>query len=200
VSEPLVVFGGTFDPPHIGHLVAAECARVQFGAQCVLFIPAGDPYQKRDSNHEPSPAALRLAMAELAIAGNPAFVLDDREVRRPGPSYAVDTLRELRAEGQDRIILVVGSDAWAGLNTWKEPTQVRQLARIAVAPKEGAPLPGPGAERVAMPGIHVTSTLIRQRVAAGLPIRYLVPDAVEAYIREHSLYRDAVAPDGDRLR
>ena len=200
MSAPLVLLGGTFDPPHIGHLVAAESARVQFGAERAVFLPAGDPYQKRRPGHRtPAPAAQRVQMVRLAIASNTEFSLDEREVRRQGPTYTVDTLRELRAEGQEEIILIVGADAWAELGTWREPGTIRQLARIAVAPKPGAPLPGPGAERVAMPALDVSSTLIRQRVAAGLPIRYLVPDAVAAYIREHGLYRDAAA-GGDELR
>jgi len=185
----LIVFGGTFDPPHVAHLVLAECARVQFAAQRVLFLPAGDPYHKRVEGR-PAPAAAlhRVAMTRIATQSNPAFLVDDREVRRGGPTYTVDTLLELHAEGERELALVVGADAWADLPNWKEPGRIRELARIAVAPKPGGPAPGPGAVEVAMPPLAVSSTLIRERLAAGLPVRYLLPEPVEAYIRQHGLY------------
>lgn len=201
-ARPLVVLGGTFDPPHVGHLVLAECARVQFGARAVLFLVAGDPYRKSGSQpgrRQPgqegrivSPAEHRLAMTRLATADNPAFVVDDREVRRDGPTYTVDSLEELRAEGEEDVVLLLGSDAVADMPNWKAPERIRELARLGVVPKGGLPVPadaGP-VTRVDMPNLPVSSTLIRGRVAEGLPVRYLVPPTVDDYIREHGLYRD----------
>jgi nicotinate-nucleotide adenylyltransferase len=198
-DQPTAILGGTFDPPHIGHLVLGECVRHQFGAR-LLFMPAGDPYRKRQLLVEgarvtmPSPAAHRTAMTALAIAGNDAFALDDREVRRAGPSYTVDTLVELLREGGDRrqLLLVLGSDAVDDMPNWKEPGRIRELVRILVALKPGAvpPAATPAADIIAMPPLPVSSTLIRARVAAGLPIRYLVPDSVAVYIHANGLYRE----------
>ncbi len=184
----LLVMGGTFDPPHIGHLVLAECARWQFGCEQVRFIPAGEPYLKRAAGREVTPAGLRLEMTRLATAGNPAFVVDDREVRRPGPTYTVETLEELAREEAGELVLVLGSDAAAGFGSWREPGDRRELARVVVAAKGSTPVPA-GFEAVRMPRLEVSSTLIRERVRAGEPIRYLVPAAVEAFIFERGLYR-----------
>lgn len=196
---PIVVLGGTFDPPHIGHLILAECVRAQFGAALVVFLPAGDPWRKSGSvagpprltNRMITNPHLRLEMVRLAVADNPAFIADDREVRRAGPSYTVETLEELRREGYAPIILPLGADALGDLPNWKEPERIRHLAKIVAAPKAGAPLPEaarslPVAD---MPLIEVSSTEIRARVAEGKPIRYLVPAGVEAFIRERGLYR-----------
>lgn len=198
---PLVVLGGTFDPPHVGHLVLAECARWQVGATRVLFVPAGDPYRKTGTatpenaraglpmgRREVTSGWARAEMVRLAVAGNPAFAVDEREVRRGGPSYTVETLAGLRAEGWEELVLVLGSDAAADLGNWREPERVRALARVVVAEKPGVPVPA-GFERVEMPPLGVSSTLIRERVRAGKPVRYLVPAAVEAFIVERGLYR-----------
>ena len=219
----LLLLGGTFDPPPFGHLFLAECARHQFAAGRVLFLPAGDPWRKtgtspaaRDTTpgarggRTVSDARHRLAMVRRATAGNPAFVVDDREVRRPGPTYTVDTLEELRVEGHGDIVLILGTDAIADMPNWKDPERIPRLARIAIAPKSGeargpghevagAPATGDG-ERgtggrepamVDMPILPISSTLVRGRVAGGLPIRYLVPAAVARYISDHGLYREA---------
>ncbi len=179
--------GGTFDPPHFGHLLLAECARHQFDAAQVAFLVAGEPWRKRD--RAVTPAELRLAMTRLAVQANPAFIVDDREVARTGPTYTVETLADLRAAGHDDIVLVLGADALADLPNWREPDRIRRLARLAVAPKPGAPPPGTGVEAIEMPPLAISSTMVRERVKAGLPIRYLVPDAVAAFIAEHRLYR-----------
>jgi len=232
MADPLVLLGGTFDPPHIGHLVLAQRARSQFGAARAVFLPAGDPWRKtaatgspvplrdepswsrpfREKDAEPatgsgdndleylvSPAKDRLAMVRLAVAGIDTFVVDDREIRRAGPSYTVDTLEELHAEGQTTLILVLGADALEDLPNWKSPERIRQLATLAVAPRPPArkkrgklpPEPdlGAGDVRLEMSPIAISSTNIRQRVADGRPIRHLVPEAVEAYIFDHALYR-----------
>ncbi len=197
MSGPLVLFGGTFDPPHIGHLLAAECARWQAGAREARFIPAGDPYRK--AGRHVSPASDRLAMARLAILHNDAFAVDDREVRREGASYTVDTLEEYHAEGERDLALVVGIDALADMPNWKAPARIGELARLLVALKgEDASALAPLARSVGlsripepldMPVLGISGTLIRERVRAGKPIRYLVPPAVAAYIEEHGLYR-----------
>ena len=190
-TSSLAILGGTFDPPHIGHLILAECARLQFGLDRVLFIPAGDPYRKADQ--PVTAAADRLAMTAAAINGNPAFVLDEREVRRTGPSYTVDTLEEIVAEGNGRPLLLLGTDALADLPNWRQPERIAQLARIVVARRDGAAPdeqePEHDYETVDMPLLRVSSSELRNRVAAGKSIRYLVPSAVEAYISEHGLYR-----------
>ena len=193
MPPPLLLLGGTFDPPHIGHLFLAVCARAQFGGR-VLFMPAGDPWRKRTGAvGEPralTPAPLRLEMARLAVRGNRAFSVDDREVRREGPSYTVDTLRELRTEGHGDIVLIVGSDALADMPNWKEHAEIPALARVAVAMKAGTQVELPAwAAVVDMPPLPLSSTLIRARVAAGLPIRYLVPGRVRRFIAREGLYR-----------
>lgn len=196
----IAVLGGTFDPPHLGHLVLGECVRWQFGCERVLFVPAGDPYRKTGTDtpenrragvaaaRTVTPGATRIEMVRLAIAGNPHFEADGREVARAGPSYTVETLRELRAEGCEEIVLVLGSDALGDLPNWREPDEIRRLARIVVAEKEPGASAG-GFERVEMPLLRISSTEIRGRVAAGKPIRYLVPEAVREYIEERGLYR-----------
>ncbi len=189
----MIVLGGTFDPPHLGHLVAAECARHQFGEARVVFLPAGDPYRKsRDQGLEVTPPGARLEMLRLAIEDNPAFTIDDREVRRAGATYTVDTLRELREEGVERPVFIFGADAVADMEKWREPGTIVELAQITVAPKAGVALAGDelprGASHLDMPLVDISSTLIRERASAGKPIRYLVPAAVERYIATNGLY------------
>ena len=186
-EPPLLILGGTFDPPHVGHLVLAECARAQLGARKVVFIPAGDPYRKSD--RAVSSAQHRLAMLRLAVAGNPAFAIDERELRREGPTYTVDTLEELRAEGHEHIVLVLGADAVADMPHWKQPDRIRELATLAVAPQDQQPPAPPWNLVVDMPPVSISSTLIRRRAASAKPIRYLVSDSVARYIAEHGLYR-----------
>lgn len=196
-SRLLAALGGTFDPPHIGHLVLGQCVAAQFDCD-VLFVPAGDPYRKTGTDtpenrragitaRTVTPGPVRLEMVELAIAGNLKFRADGREVHRAGPSYTVDTLRELHAEGHDQLILVLGSDALADMPNWREPEEIRRLARIVIAEKGPAAGTG-GFERVEMPLLRISSTEIRRRVAEGQPIRYLVPGAVERFIAERQLY------------
>ena len=191
-SGPLLLIGGTFDPPHIAHLVLAECARAQFAAERTVFLPAGDPWRKTGTGERTVSAAThRLAMTRLAIEDSPAFAVDAREVERAGPSYTAETLEALHAEGETDLVLVLGADALQDMPQWKQPERIRELARIAVAPRAGGTsvaITHAQAVLVDMPFIGISSTGIRDRVAAGKPIRYLVPAAVEAYIREHALY------------
>ncbi len=190
----LGVLGGTFDPVHLGHLILAEQAREQLHLDRVLFVPAGDPWRK--AQRRVTPASHRVAMVSLAVAGNPAFEVDDSEVMRTGPSYTVDTLRELRARlsTADELYFIIGQDALADLPRWRDPVAIAALALITVAPRANAEPPALSFDasrlvRIEMPLIDVSSTDLRARARAGRSLRYLVPDAVEAYIRDQGLYR-----------
>jgi nicotinate-nucleotide adenylyltransferase len=205
-SPALGVFGGTFDPIHVAHLAVAEAARDALGLERVLFIPNGEPPHKPD--RVVTPAADRLAMVRAAIEGNPAFEVSTIEIDRDGPSYTADTLEALRAErlaagGSVDIALVLSVEAVAGLATWREPARVLELSRLVVAPRDGFPdvsaeaiaalIPGATA-RITMldgPRMRLSASDIRSRVAAGRSVRYLVPDAVAAYIGDHGLYQDS---------
>lgn len=189
----LIILGGTFDPPHLGHLLAAEAARQQFGESAVVFMPAGDPYRKsHDAGRAVSPVEIRTAMLELALRGKPDFTIDRREAQRSGATYTIDTLRELAAEGLTQPVIIFGADAILDMAHWKEPDEITRMSRIAIAPKVGvalSPLPR-DAEWLDMPLVGISSTLIRSNVREGKSIRFMTPPAVEAYIREHGLYRD----------
>ncbi len=204
-TGPLIVFGGTFDPPHYAHLLAAECARTQFRAKTVLFVIAGDPYHKRvesgaafssqvaERTGGVSPARHRLAMLKRAIAANGGFAIDERELRRDGPSYTVDTLESLAGEpwAENGMVLLLGADSGADFWRWRAPQRILELATVAVVAKPGvARVPEPPLPHVdvAMPPLAISSSLVRARVAAGLPIRYLVPDGVAEYIAAEGLY------------
>ncbi len=192
------VLGGTFDPIHIGHLVVAEEARIKLGFSEVLFVPAGQPWLKLDRNI--TPAVHRVEMVRRAIADNPHFKLCTLEVERPGPSYTVDTLTMLKKQlgSEASLFFVLGRDTLAELPLWKEPKKVVQLCRLVVAPRLGSKdlkhlkteIPGllDKVIQLDMPVIGISSSGIRQRIAQGLPIRYLVPAAVGEYITEHKIY------------
>jgi nicotinate-nucleotide adenylyltransferase len=190
----LGVFGGTFDPPHLGHLALAEWAREELKLTRVLFVPAGTPPHKRAPR---TPVADRLAMVRAALRGNPAFGVETMEARRAGPSYSVDTLRALAARhpGAD-LWLLVGGDMYASMHTWHEIGAVARLARVAVALRPGVALPaaaawargGLGVRRLANPGLEISSSGVRARARAGRSVRYLVPDAVARLIETHGLY------------
>jgi len=189
------VLGGTFDPVHVGHLLLAEQARSELGLDLVLFVPAGEPWRK--SHRTITHGADRLEMLRRAVEDNATFGISAVELRREGPTYTADTLRELAAERlDDEFWFIVGADALADLPNWHEPERIIRHARLAVAPRSGepeAPLPAIAGiagriDRFAMPRIDISSTEIRARVAAGRSVRYLVPDAVRAYIEDHGLY------------
>jgi nicotinate-nucleotide adenylyltransferase len=205
--------GGTFDPIHLGHLRAAENAREGLGLDEVRFLPAQVP------PHRAAPASSardRYAMVALATALNPHFVADDLELRREGPSYTVDTIARLRDERPgDAVVLIVGSDTFPELPTWKDHDRLLQMCTIAVVTRpedgreEGGQQPAGGlggpesppsfeerarihsarAEDVPGPGLAVSATDIRRRVKEGLSIRYLVPETVADYIAKRGLYR-----------
>lgn len=201
------ILGGTFDPVHFGHLVIAEEVGEAIQLDRVLFIPAAIPPHKLDE--DVTPAAHRLAMVELAIAGNPRFAASRIELDREGPSYTVDTLAELAAEaarqGVDReFYFILSAEALAALRTWRQPERLLSLARLAVVPRPGAPLPCsewladnlPGGAAAAEQILCIdtvplanSSSDVRARAAAGRSIRYLVPPVVEGYISDHRLYR-----------
>jgi nicotinate-nucleotide adenylyltransferase len=203
-AGPIGILGGTFDPPHLAHLAIAEEAREALGLSRVVFVPAGQPWQKADRPVSPGPR--RMAMVERAVSGNPFFVADPREVDRPGPSYTVDTIAELAAETGAEPWFILSAEALAGLPTWRDPERILRLARLCVVPRAGAPataieafrerFPGAADRIVALdaPRLAISSTMIRARVRAGRSIRYLVPDAVAALIAEYALYVADPAP------
>lgn len=193
------VLGGTFDPIHIGHLVAAEEVRAQLGLDRVVFVPAGLPPHKL-TNHV-SPVEHRLTMVKLAVAGNPYFTVSRVDIDRFGPCYTVDTIELLRAElGPDvELYFILGSDSLADVATWHKPERLIRLCRLAVVERPGYRvdmeelehmLPGitSRVHFINSPQLAISSTDIQRRVRQGLPIKYQVPEAVEDYIYEHGLY------------
>ena len=198
--------GGTFDPIHHGHLVAAEEARWHFDLEMVLFLPTGQPWQKPVGV---SPAEDRYQMTVIATASNPAFAVSRVEIEHPGPTYTVDTLRRLRAElGEStRLYFITGADAVLHILTWKDRDEVLGLAEFIAATRPGYALARlsdlmPGlSERLhpmEIPMLAISSTEIRARVARGAPIQYLVPDGVVRYVAERGLYRSDTVEAGDR--
>ena len=180
------VFGGEFDPPHVGHLVIAQEARYRLELDRLLVVPPASPPHRAPSA---VPAEIRLRMAEAAFAGEPDTQVSRIELERTGPSYTVDTLEQLAAPDVE-LFLIVGADQLAALEHWHRPDRVRELARLAVAGRPGVEAPA-GADVVLMsPLLDVSSTDIRRRVAAGAPVRHLVPDAVLQVIRVEGLYAE----------
>ena len=190
------VFGGAFDPPHLGHVALARAAVEQLALDQLLVFPTGQAWHKA---RELSTAAHRLAMAQLAFADVPRACVDGRELLRDGPTYTVDTLRELRREfPQAELLLVIGADQAESLHRWREGAEIAQLATISIAARaratvateafDASKLPPGRREPVELPPMLVSSTEIRQRAAAGADIAQLVPAAVARYIAEHHLY------------
>jgi nicotinate-nucleotide adenylyltransferase len=185
------VFGGTFDPPHLGHLVAAGDAADALGLERVVWIPSALHPFKGESVR--TPPELRLEMTRAAIAGDPRFEADDLELRRQGPSYTVDTLRELHARHPGaELFFLTGADNLRDLPKWREPEEVVRLARLVVVSRQGEGVP----EDTRFPALavrvlrfDVSATEVRRRVAAGTSIRYLVPEAVREIVERERLYR-----------
>ena len=184
------IMGGTFDPPHMAHLAAGEAAYRQLGVDVVTFMPAGSPWQK--SSDGVSAATHRWEMTRLAVGDVAYFEADDREVRREGWTFTIDTLESY---GDEDIVLILGADAAAGLGSWHRSDEVAKRAQIAVVPR-------PGTEAAAVeraiespfswldvPLLDISGTMLRQRVAEERSIRFLVSDAVWQYVVEHGLYR-----------
>ena len=192
------ILGGTFNPPHLGHLVCAQEAYLQLGLDRVMLMPARIPPHKAVDD-EPGPEH-RLALCRRAVDGDERFTVSDLEMRRDGPSYTVDTLEELHSQDPDtEMFLIVGGDVAAGLPRWHEPERVLSLATPAIAKRRGTRRPAieaalgtlRGGERACffrMPGISFSSTMVRDRVRSGQSIRYIVPDGVASYINENGLY------------
>lgn len=187
------LLGGTFDPPHIGHLRAAVRVRHALGLDVVRVVPAGDPWQKRE-DRAITPAPIRWEMVQAAVAGIEGLEAWDVEVRRPGPSYTVDTVGALReAEPEARVTLVLGSDAAALVPTWERPDELLAQVRVAVVPRPGGPdpvvLPGADLVTVEVEQLDVSSSRLRADAAAGRPLDVLVPPGIAAVIERHQLYR-----------
>lgn len=182
----LGLLGGSFDPPHVAHLIVAEVARVDLGLDRVLFVVAGRPWMK---SHV-TPARHRLAMTRLATVADQAFEVDDREIHREGPTYTIDTVEELLQERPGaELMLIVGADQLRRLDDWKATERLRDLVRLAVAPRPGHGLPSDvAAERLDAPVMAVSSTDLRERFARGAAVRHQLPRGVEAYVRRHGLY------------
>lgn len=211
--KPVGILGGTFDPIHYGHLRLAEEMLELAKLEQIRFIPAGNP------PHRDAPgvsAAHRSAMVRLAIAGQPAFVLDEREVAKQGKCYTVDTLKALRSElgGAQPLCLLMGGDAFLQFHTWHEWESILELSHIVVGYRPGFPLeeqktapelyeqyrkrlcsvehlaqqPSGGIAELAIPKLEISATLIRARVSEHRTIRYLLPDNVANYIYQHHLY------------
>ncbi|TME76327.1 MAG: nicotinate (nicotinamide) nucleotide adenylyltransferase [Chloroflexi bacterium] len=181
------VFGGTFDPVHVGHLAIALAALESVPLDRVLFVPVRrSPLKDRDPLASTTD---RVAMLETAIAREPRFALSRAELEREGVSYTVDTLEELRSQGE--LFLILGSDALADLARWRAPDRIRELATILVAARPGAPEPDAmhGARTFDAPRLDISSRELRARAARGMSLRYLVPDAVWEHIKRHGLYR-----------
>jgi len=198
VRRKIAIFGGTFDPVHLGHLIMAEQCREQAGLDELWFVPAARPPHKRDL--QPAPFERRAEMLALAVAGHPGFRVETLEKDRPGPSYTADTLQELTAAHHDvDWYFVLGSDSVVDLPGWYQPQRIVALAHLLIVARPGVIVPAAeelartlGAavrmQVIAAPLIGIASTDIRQRAAAGRSVRYLVPRPVEVYLVEKQLY------------
>jgi nicotinate-nucleotide adenylyltransferase len=188
------IFGGTFDPIHLAHLVLAEQVGEAVGLETVVFVPAGRPPHKDGGTS--APPHHRLAMVELAVTGNRRFTVSGIELEAPGPSFTIDTVRRLKAAGAGRIALIIGGDSLVEMSTWREPEALLAECDLLVVERPGYDLErAPAAYRkqarvVPALKLDIASRAIRARVTAGKSIRYLVPEPVRAYIEHHGLYRN----------
>ncbi len=189
--------GGTFDPIHHGHLVAASEVQAWFDLDEVVFVPTGDPWQK--SHRVVSPAEHRYLMTVIATASNPRFTVSRVDIDRSGPTYTIDTLRDLHeAMPGDELYFITGADALADIFTWRGTEDLFELARFVGCTRPGYTVDGPTlaqipSDRVTMveiPALAISSTDCRSRTANGEPVWYLVPDGVVQYIAKHRLYAD----------
>ncbi|MGI6591279.1 MAG: nicotinate-nucleotide adenylyltransferase [Eggerthellaceae bacterium] len=196
----LGIFGGTFDPIHIGHLAAGEHVRESLGIEAIVFMPAGEPVFKRD--RAVTPGIQRLEMCRLAVAGNPHFDVSSLEIDRGGDTYTIDTLREVRAHYPDNVKLffITGADAIMGIGKWRSAAELGELAQFVALTRPGYDIDPAtrsdierathlGVEYQPIPGFSVSSSMIRRNVTQGRSIRYLVSDEVREYIRQNGLYR-----------
>ncbi len=190
--------GGTFDPVHHGHLVAASEVQAWFGLDEVVFVPTGQPYQKAD--RDVSPAEHRYLMTVIATASNPRFTVSRVDIDRPGPTYTVDTLRDLAAlHPGDELFFITGADALADILAWRSAQELFDLAHFVGCTRPGyemdsstlAGMPGDRVTLVEVPALAISSTDCRTRTQTGEPVWYLVPDGVVQYISKHRLYHPA---------
>jgi nicotinate-nucleotide adenylyltransferase len=198
----LGLFGGTFDPVHYGHLLLAECCREQCALDQVWFVPCGQPPHKR---RELTPGHERVEMLQLATSGYAPFSVCSLEIDRPGTSFTVDTLAEIRqSQSEAELFFLMGADSLHDLPGWREPARILELATLVVVRRPQTPPPDfsllaplllaePGTARrdlvVDMPQLDYSSKVLRDRVAAGQSIRFRTPRAVEKYIETHGLYQ-----------
>jgi nicotinate-nucleotide adenylyltransferase len=191
--ERIGVMGGTFDPIHHGHLVAASEVRTRFDLDEVIFVPTGQPWMKTDV----SAAEHRYLMTVIATASNTAFTVSRVDINRAGPTYTADTLRDLHRERPDAdLFFITGADAVAQISEWKDVDDVWSLAHFVAVSRPGhvlsiSGLPEQGVSSMEVPALAISSTDCRSRVGRGDPVWYLVPDGVVQYISKHHLYRSA---------
>jgi nicotinate-nucleotide adenylyltransferase len=189
------VMGGTFDPIHHGHLVAASEVGYFYSLNEVIFVPTGEPWQKKD--RQVSAAEDRYLMTVIATASNPRFSVSRVDIDRPGPTYTIDTLRELRSQyGPDaELFFITGADALEKMMTWQDVDELFKLAHFVGCTRPGHRLSGAGlpdgrVSLIEIPALAISSTNCRERVSQGEPIWYLVPDGIVQYISKNGLYRD----------
>ena len=196
----LGVMGGTFDPIHNGHLVAASEVAARFGLDEVVFVPTGQPWQKE--HRQVSAAEDRYLMTVIATASNPQFSVSRIDIDRGGKTYTIDTLRDLRAANEDAdLFFITGADALAQIFSWRDAEELFSLAHFIGVTRPGHQLADPGLPRggvslVEVPALAISSTDCRERVARGDPVWYLVPDGVVRYINKRHLYRNLPVADG----
>ncbi|KPK62866.1 MAG: hypothetical protein AMS21_07070 [Gemmatimonas sp. SG8_38_2] len=190
----LGIFGGTFDPPHVGHLIVAEDAAAALGLDRILFVPTGTHPLKGERVE--TPAAIRVEMIEAATSDSELFSVDGRETHRSGPSYTIDTIHELKEENPGaELYLLIGSDILSEIQRWHRMEELAQSARVVVMSRAGADAePGgiSGVElmSVAVTDVAISSSDIRDRVRAGRPYRYMVPESVRQVMEKYSLYEE----------
>lgn len=189
----LGIFGGTFDPPHVGHFIAAQEIHHRMGLDRLVLVPAAVPPHKRDERV--TAGEVRLEMLRAAVGGDDRFEVSDVELERDGPSYTIDTLRTLRDRHPAADLFVaIGADQLVAFDSWKDPDGIAELATLVAFPRSGRSPETDGpwpVEVVEVPELDISSTKLRERVAAGQPIRYWVAGAVEAVIRREGLYTAA---------
>jgi nicotinate-nucleotide adenylyltransferase len=195
------VLGGTFDPVHLGHLMIAEEARFTLGLSEIMLVPAGQPLLK--PAHPITPAEHRLEMLRLAIADRPHFRVSTIEIERPGPSYTIDTIAELKGQSgsDDEIFFILGWDSLAQLAEWREPLRIIEMCYLVAVPRPGYQRPNLEALEASIPGISqwvvflekpqvdISASAIRELAARGAPVNHLVPGPVAEYIAKHKLYK-----------
>ena len=194
MARAIGVMGGTFDPIHHGHLVAASEVAHRCGLDEVVFVPTGIPWQKA----APAPAEHRYLMTVIATAADPRFSVSRVDIDRPGPTYTVDTLADLRSRyGPDATLrFIAGADALRDFATWRDPEEILRQARIIAVTRpqhsiDLTGLPEGAVSVVAVPALAISASDIRERVRHGMPIDYLVPQGVASYVHKHGLYRDS---------